>query len=172
MSEHRWAATGAVDTGFQPPRRLWGCTCGNQEWGLDDAPAPCQWERIDAEREARRAKPSQPEPDHTRLEADLAALREAAQAVVDAIPVLVSPAQKDAFWASVAALRAVLASADSERITHGRHCTCSACAREDWTNPALAPCGMHGLFCPALYQPWGPAGSHRSADSESREETP
>lgn len=45
-----------------------------------------------------------------------------------------------------------------ERITHGRHCTCSACAREDWTNADLAPCGMHGDDCPALYQPWGLAG--------------
>lgn len=46
-----------------------------------------------------------------------------------------------------------------DRITHGRHCTCSACAREDWTNPDLAPCGMHGTDCPALYQPLGPAGT-------------
>ena len=45
-------------------------------------------------------------------------------------------------------------------ITHGRHCTCSACAREDWTNADLAPCGMHGSDCPALYDPWGPAGSY------------
>ena len=44
------------------------------------------------------------------------------------------------------------------RITHGRHCTCSACAREDWTNPDLAPCGMHGEDCLALYQPLGFAG--------------
>ena len=47
---------------------------------------------------------------------------------------------------------------DQERITHGRHCTCSACADEDWTNPQLAPCGMHGSSCPREYQPWGPAG--------------
>lgn len=45
------------------------------------------------------------------------------------------------------------------RITHGRHCTCSACAREDWTNPDLAPCGMHGSDCPALYQPVAAAGT-------------
>lgn len=44
------------------------------------------------------------------------------------------------------------------KITHGRHCTCSSCAREDWENPDLAPCGMHGSVCPALYQPWGRAG--------------
>lgn len=43
------------------------------------------------------------------------------------------------------------------RITHGRHCTCSACAREDWT-PVNLPCGMHGSECPNRYQPWGPAG--------------
>jgi len=33
-------------------------------------------------------------------------------------------------------------------ITHGRHCACSACVAEDWSNPALAPCGMHGPSCP------------------------
>lgn len=47
-----------------------------------------------------------------------------------------------------------------ERITHGRHCTCSACAREDWTNPELAPCGMHGSSCPRSYRPLGAAGEH------------
>jgi hypothetical protein len=38
----------------------------------------------------------------------------------------------DPSWAIIdlRPLRAVLASADSERITHGRHCTCSACAQE------------------------------------------
>lgn len=46
----------------------------------------------------------------------------------------------------------------SQRITHGRHCTCSSCAREDWTNPGLAPCGMHGSDCPGLYAPLGLAG--------------
>lgn len=40
--------------------------------------------------------------------------------------------------------------------THGRHCTCSACAREDWTNPNLGACGMHGPGCPAVYDPYGP----------------
>jgi hypothetical protein len=45
------------------------------------------------------------------------------------------------------------------KISHGRHCTCSACAREDWTKPDLACCGMHGEDCPALYQPIGPAGT-------------
>lgn len=38
-------------------------------------------------------------------------------------------------------------------ITHGRHCPCSPCAREDWTRPDLAPCGMHGPDCPAVYAP-------------------
>ena len=54
--------------------------------------------------------------------------------------------------------------ADWERVTHGRHCTCSACAREDWTNPGLACCGMHGNDCPALYQPLGRAGEWRRVD--------
>lgn len=38
-------------------------------------------------------------------------------------------------------------------VTHGRHCRCSACARQDWTLPYLAPCGIHGPSCPAEYQP-------------------
>jgi hypothetical protein len=57
--------------------------------------------------------------------------------------------------------RAALLANPGQRITHGRHCTCSACGREDWTNPDLAPCGMHGAGCPALYDPWGPPGSYR-----------
>lgn len=40
----------------------------------------------------------------------------------------------------------------SMRVTHGRHCPCSACAREDWTK-IVAPCGMHGEGCPAVYAP-------------------
>lgn len=47
--------------------------------------------------------------------------------------------------------------ASGERITHGRHCICSACAREDWTNPALV-CGMHGRACPNRYAPLGAPG--------------
>jgi hypothetical protein len=38
-------------------------------------------------------------------------------------------------------------------VTHGRHCPCTACKQEDWTNPRLAPCGMHGPGCPAAYAP-------------------
>lgn len=45
------------------------------------------------------------------------------------------------------------------KITHGRHCTCSACAREDWTQRWIAPCGMHGSSCPREYQPLGLAGA-------------
>jgi hypothetical protein len=44
------------------------------------------------------------------------------------------------------------------KITHGRHCTCSACAREDWAR-ITGPCGMHGKDCPATYAPLGPAGA-------------
>jgi len=50
------------------------------------------------------------------------------------------------------------------RITHGRHCTCSACAAQDWGEPGLAPCGMHGPSCPAEYQPWGAAGTYRRTE--------
>lgn len=46
----------------------------------------------------------------------------------------------------------------SERVTHGRHCVCSACAAQDWAEPSLAPCGMHGPSCPPLYAPIGAAG--------------
>ena len=46
----------------------------------------------------------------------------------------------------------------TQRITHGRHCTCTPCRVEDWTNPALAPCGMHGRDCPREYAPLGGAG--------------
>jgi hypothetical protein len=46
----------------------------------------------------------------------------------------------------------------SQSITHGRHCGCGACARQDWSEPHLAPCGMHGSSCPPRYDPWGVAG--------------
>lgn len=59
-------------------------------------------------------------------------------------------------------------SATSERITHGRHCICSACAAQDWAEPGLAPCGMHGPSCPPVYVPLGAAGDVQrpSATSE------
>ncbi len=44
-----------------------------------------------------------------------------------------------------------------ERITHGRHCACSACSREDWTR-ITGSCGMHGKDCPNVYAPLGLAG--------------
>lgn len=53
--------------------------------------------------------------------------------------------------------RAAVAGA-AERITHGRHCLCSACAAQDWAEPQLAPCGMHGPSCPPVYAPLGAAG--------------
>ena len=49
-----------------------------------------------------------------------------------------------------------------QEVTHGRHCTCTPCRVEDWTNPNLAHCGMHGPSCPAEYQPLGSAGSFLS----------
>lgn len=45
-----------------------------------------------------------------------------------------------------------------QRVTHGRHCTCSPCAAQDWADPQLAPCGMHGRECPPVYAPLGAAG--------------
>lgn len=39
------------------------------------------------------------------------------------------------------------------RVPHGRHCPCSACFRQDWADPALAPCGLHGAACLPVHQP-------------------
>jgi hypothetical protein len=50
-----------------------------------------------------------------------------------------------------------LGSAPAERVTHGRHCPCSACAREDWSR-ITAPCGMHGADCPREYAPTAAEG--------------
>jgi hypothetical protein len=33
------------------------------------------------------------------------------------------------------------------RPTHGRHCACMPCREQDWDEPGLAPCGMHGDAC-------------------------
>lgn len=44
-----------------------------------------------------------------------------------------------------------------QRVTHGRHCTCSPCAREEWPR-ITSPCGMHGGECPRVYAPLGVAG--------------
>lgn len=49
--------------------------------------------------------------------------------------------------------RLSFAAHEEPALTHGRHCACSACAQEDWTNPKLAACGMHGPSCPAVYAP-------------------
>ena len=57
---------------------------------------------------------------------------------------------------------AAVPSGTGTRITHGRHCTCSSCAREDWTNPKFA-CGMHGRDCPSVYAPLGKPGSYVAA---------
>ena len=43
-------------------------------------------------------------------------------------------------------------------MTHGRHCPCTGCANEDWTQDDLAPCGMHGPSCPNVYAPRLSAG--------------
>ena len=46
----------------------------------------------------------------------------------------------------------------TEKVTHGRHCSCRACGAQDWSEPQLAPCGMHGSKCPPVYDPRGHAG--------------
>jgi hypothetical protein len=53
-----------------------------------------------------------------------------------------------------------------QRVTHGRHCPCSACAREDWTR-ITGPCGMHGAECPAVYAPLGVEGEPEDAAKKS-----
>lgn len=65
-------------------------------------------------------------------------------------------AERDAHLQAEQALGGELATLQS--ITHGRHCACSSCAAEDWTDPRLAPCGMHGRGCPARYEALGNAG--------------
>lgn len=45
------------------------------------------------------------------------------------------------------------AALEAPRLTHGRHCPCGSCRRQDWTDPKLAHCGMHGPSCPAVYDP-------------------
>lgn len=57
----------------------------------------------------------------------------------------------------------------NERVTHGRHCPCSACKREDWTRPELGPCGMHGEGCPAVYAPLPSAAGSSVPDTSGRE---
>lgn len=49
---------------------------------------------------------------------------------------------------------------ETRRLTHGRHCSCTACRNEDWTRPELTPrCGFHGeTACPKVYAPLGGAG--------------
>jgi hypothetical protein len=37
-AEHRWVASSTVDTGHQPPRRLWVCVCGEEMWATDNPP--------------------------------------------------------------------------------------------------------------------------------------
>lgn len=59
--------------------------------------------------------------------------------------------------------RAAAAPVAYERITHGRHCACTACARQDWADPRLVACGMHGPDCPPRYQPFGGAGQWHDA---------
>lgn len=59
----------------------------------------------------------------------------------------------------------------NERVTHGRHCPCSACKREDWTRPELGPCGMHGEGCPAVYAPLPSAAGSSVPDTSGQPET-
>lgn len=49
---------------------------------------------------------------------------------------------------------------NKRRVTHGRHCSCSACAREDWTR-ITGPCGMHGSDCPRVYAPLADANPNK-----------
>lgn len=60
--------------------------------------------------------------------------------------------------------------ARAERISHGRHCICSACAAQDWAEPGLAHCGMHGESCPPVYAPLGAAGDRLAPSSSAPEQ--
>jgi hypothetical protein len=64
-------------------------------------------------------------------------------------------AQDNDIDAALAELKHLRRNSPARRLTHGRHCACSACARQDWSEPDLAPCGMHGPSCPPVYDPWG-----------------
>jgi hypothetical protein len=85
------------------------------------------------------------------VEALSAELRRCADQGVERVEV--HPALLRRAAAILAALPVPDAPTAREGLTHGRHCPCSACAREDWTNPGLAPCGMHGPACPPAYAP-------------------
>lgn len=37
---HAWSTTGALDTGFSPPRAEWECPCGEREWSADPEGPP------------------------------------------------------------------------------------------------------------------------------------
>jgi hypothetical protein len=68
-------------------------------------------------------------------------------------------ARDEAIQIAAMAMRYVLdVTPPFEHLTHGRHCSCSACAREDWARPELAACGMHGPLCPPVYAPLGAPG--------------
>lgn len=55
------------------------------------------------------------------------------------------------------------------RLTHGRHCKCFSCFQQDWSEPQLAPCGMHGASCPGVYDPYdAPIGSYVDANGKPR----
>lgn len=40
-------------------------------------------------------------------------------------------------------------------MTHGRHCTCTPCALEEWANVPV-PCGEHPNGCPPEMPVWRP----------------
>ena len=58
---------------------------------------------------------------------------------------------------------------ETEKVTHGRHCSCRACGAQDWSEPQLAPCGMHGSKCPPVYDPRGYAGEVVATKREGEE---
>jgi len=74
-----------------------------------------------------------------------------------------------AYWEGFRIREAEQGARPSQRVTHGRHCICSACAAQDWAEPGLASCGMHGPSCPAVYAPLGAAGDTVSAPSGEQE---
>lgn len=105
--------------------------------------------RYAAECGARLRRIGQAEEEIDSLANELTAAEDRVKALEEALRYIEIQSAEE--WVSDYA-RAALVGLPEERVTHGRHCPCSACAREDWTR-ITAPCGMHGPDCPAVYAP-------------------
>lgn len=89
---------------------------------------------------------------------EMAGLEEAIEALVGAMERTGRWSESDARTDLRPVIDAAIHLSGNERVTHGRHCTCTPCRNEDWTQTRLAPCGMHGKSCARAYAPMGRAG--------------